>query len=59
VIPENRIGDLDYVESEIKKNREYSIAHRNEIREYGLTFSWSRIVKKYEDMLYFLLENLH
>jgi len=59
VIPENRIGDLDYVESEIKKNREYSVAHRNEIREYGLTFSWSRIVKKYEEMLYFLLGNLN
>jgi len=59
VIPENKIGDLDFVEEQIKKNREYSIIHRNEIRKYGLTFSWNHIVKKYEEMLYFLLENLN
>jgi hypothetical protein len=59
VIPENKVGDLDYVEEQIRKNREYSVAHRDEIREYGLTFSWSGIVKKYEEMIYFLLENLN
>ena len=50
------IKDLKFVESEIIKNREYSIKNRQEIREYGLSFSWSIIVKKYEEMLYFLLQ---
>ena len=56
VIPESKIKDLKFVESEIIKNREYSIKNRQEIREYGLSFSWSIIVKKYEEMLYFLLQ---
>jgi glycosyltransferase involved in cell wall biosynthesis len=56
VIPENKINDIQYVEQIIIKNREYSIKHRNEIREYGLTFCWTNIVDKYIDLLYYLLE---
>ena len=47
IIHENRISDLAFVESEIIKNREYSINHRDEIRQYGLTFSWTNRVKTY------------
>jgi hypothetical protein len=47
VIPEDRITDLAFVESEIKRNRELSAGYRNEIREYGLSFTWSRLVDKY------------
>jgi len=35
VIPEDKIEDISYVEEQIIKNREYSVAHRDEIREYG------------------------
>lgn len=58
VIPENKVGDLSYVEEQIRKNREYSVANRKEIREYGLTFSWENIVKKYEEMIYYLLRTI-
>jgi glycosyltransferase involved in cell wall biosynthesis len=47
VIPENRISDLTFVESEIRRNREVSAEYRQEIREYGLTFTWSRLVGEY------------
>ena len=44
VIPENRIRDLSYVESVIKKNREISNSMRREIREYAIeNFDWSSI----------------
>ena len=35
LIPEKKIKDIDYVEGQIIRNREYSIKHRDEIREYG------------------------
>ena len=35
VINEKNIEDIGYLEYEIVKNREYSVAHREEIREYG------------------------
>ena len=47
VIPENNISDLRFVESEIIKNRNISINMRSEIRNYGLTFDWKILVKKY------------
>ena len=55
VIPEDKIGDLAYVESEIEKNRVYSVQNRDAIREYGLTFTWTRLVKEYVDNIYQLL----
>ncbi len=48
VIPESRIRDIDYVESVIILNREKSLLHRSEIREYALNnFSWSSLIPKY------------
>ena len=46
VIPENKIDDLEYIEKAIVENREYSIANREEIREYGLTFDWKNVLAK-------------
>ena len=47
VIPEDKVEDIAYVEEEIIKNREYSIAHRDEIREYGLQFDWVKVIEKH------------
>jgi len=47
VIPEDKINDIEYVEQEIVKNREYSIKHRDEIREYSKKFDWVEVLKKY------------
>ena len=47
VVPENKIKDIDYIESIIIKNREYSISHREEILEYSKNFEWSNIIKNY------------
>ena len=47
VIPEDRVEDISYVEEHIIKNREYSIAHRDEIREYGLQFDWVKVIEKH------------
>ena len=47
VIPEKKINDLEYIESIITKNREYSISHREEIFEYSKNFEWSNIIENY------------
>lgn len=47
VIPEDKIKDISYVESEIIKNREYSLSHRDEIREYSRNFEWKNILQKF------------
>ena len=47
VIPEDKIEDISYVEEQIIKNREYSVAHRDEIREYGEQFEWVRVIEKH------------
>ena len=47
VIPEKRINDIEYIESIIIKNREYSISHRDEIVEYSKNFEWSNIIENY------------
>lgn len=47
VIPESMIGDTDYVESKIIKNREYSVTHRQEILEYSKQFDWKEVLQKY------------
>tara|TARA_B100000902_G_scaffold392526_1_gene445068 strand:- start:217 stop:1161 length:945 start_codon:yes stop_codon:yes gene_type:complete len=47
VIPEDKIEDISYVEEQIIKNREYSIAHRDEIREYGEQFEWVKVIEKH------------
>ena len=45
VIPEKHIGDLQFLEYEIVKNREYSISHREEIIEYAKKFDWVNVVR--------------
>ena len=47
VIPENKINDIEYIESVIIKNREYSISHRQDILEYSKNFEWSNIIENY------------
>ena len=47
VIPEDKISDIKYVEEQIIANREYSVAHREEIGEYAAEFEWSKVVDKY------------
>ena len=47
VIPEDKIEDISYVEEQIIKNREYSVAHRDEIREYGEQFDWVKVIEKH------------
>ena len=47
VIPEERVSDIRYVEDAIISNRAYSIANRDEIREYGRQFEWTNIIENY------------
>ena len=47
VIPEDKISDIKYVEEQIIANREYSVAHREEIGQYVKEFEWSTVVDKY------------
>jgi glycosyltransferase involved in cell wall biosynthesis len=47
VIPEDKISDMVFLESEIIKNRKYSVEHREEILEYAETFEWSNVVATY------------
>ena len=47
VIPEKHIGDIEFLEYEIVKNREYSIEHREEILDYAQKFDWINVVKKH------------
>ena len=52
VIPENRITDLNYVNSIIIENRRKSLENRSNIREYAINnFTWSVITKKYIDTI--------
>ena len=47
VIPEDKISDIGYVEDAIITNRSYSIANREEIREYARSFDWVNVVEQY------------
>ena len=47
VIPEKKIKDIEYVEGQIIRNREYSIHHRQEILEYGKQFAWKKMLKEH------------
>ena len=47
VIPEDKISDIRYVEDHIISNRSYSIAHRDEIREYGRQFEWTNVIENH------------
>lgn len=45
VIPEEKITDILFVESEIIKNREYSIRHRHDIINYSKQFDWENVIR--------------
>lgn len=48
IIPDDKLDDLQYIQQKINENREYSSAHRSEIREYGMeTFSLTKLIDKY------------
>ena len=47
IIPESKVNDLEFVENAIIENREYSIAHRDEILEYAKEFEWKAVLKKH------------
>lgn len=52
VIPDDKLSDIEYVETVLCTNREYSIAHRKEIREYALSkFAWGTIIDNYMSIL--------
>ena len=46
-IPEDKINDLEFVDTEIVKNRYYSVNNRPEIREYAESFAWKKVVEEY------------
>jgi len=51
VIPDEKITDVAFVESEIARNREISLRHREQIREYGIAnFSWEKLVPRYANL---------
>ncbi len=45
VISEKHINDIEFLEYEIVKNREYSINNRAEILEYAQKFDWINVIK--------------
>jgi glycosyltransferase involved in cell wall biosynthesis len=47
IIPENKVNDIEYVENEIIKNRQYSLRHRKNILEYSKNFDWHNVIEKY------------
>ena len=47
VIPEDKISDIEYVESEIIRSREYCVYNRDEIREYGREFEWTNVIENH------------
>jgi len=52
IIPDEKLNDIIYIEEKIKENREISLSHRNEIRQYALeNFAWSIIVDKYIELI--------
>ncbi|MDD9808133.1 MAG: glycosyltransferase family 4 protein, partial [Gammaproteobacteria bacterium] len=51
VIPDEKITDVAFVEAEIARNREISLRHREQIREYGIeNFCWEKLVPHYADL---------
>jgi glycosyltransferase involved in cell wall biosynthesis len=45
VIPESKVSDIAYVQSQIINNRNYSVNHRQEIIEYSKQFDWVTVIK--------------
>tara|TARA_X000000368_G_scaffold322688_1_gene259816 strand:+ start:2395 stop:3348 length:954 start_codon:yes stop_codon:yes gene_type:complete len=47
VIPDDRIRDIDFVQNEVIKNREYSLKNRQEIHDYSMKFDWKNVFDTY------------
>jgi glycosyltransferase involved in cell wall biosynthesis len=47
IIPEDKISDIEYVESKIIANREYSLQNRKSILEYSKNFDWIKVIKEH------------
>jgi len=47
VIPDSRVDDIEYIESQIIINRDYSISHKRDILEYARQFDWDNIINQY------------
>jgi len=48
VIPDDRLLDIEYIHYHIEQNRQYSVVHREQIRDYALSqFSWKSIIERY------------
>ncbi len=52
IIPNDKLDDLSYVQSEIIKNNKYSVQNRETIRAYGIQhFSWDTIINNYVKLI--------
>ena len=47
VIPDDKINDMEFVDTELVRNRYYSVNHRQEILDYAKTFDWVKVIDKY------------
>ena len=47
IIPEEKISDIEYVESKIIENRECSLQNRKAILEYSKNFDWIKVIKEH------------
>jgi len=48
VIPNAQLNNISYITEKITENRNYSVQHREDIREYALQhFAWNHIVQTY------------
>ena len=52
VIPDNKLGDFDYLKEKIDENRSISLKMREEIRQYCAdNFDWSIIINNYKKII--------
>ena len=47
VIPDSKINDLEYIQTQTIRNRDFSIRNRHAIIDYARQFDWSNIIEKY------------
>jgi len=47
VIPDSKINDLEYIQTQIILNRDFSICNRHAILDYARQFDWSNVIEKY------------
>jgi len=51
VIPDDRLEDIDYINSVIENNKSISNQYRSEIIEYSKQFDWSNVIKNYLNVI--------